>query len=84
MSLHSKETYTQMLDQLLSQELCFSSSAATPANIKTSMKRVLGSLIRQGLLKGYQGLVLDENLNVHVVIKDADSTEFEIELLYGA
>ena len=84
MSLHSKETYIQMLDQMLSQELSFKASSATPANIKSSMKRILGSLIREGVLKGYQGLVLDEDLNVHVTIIDADSTEFEIELLYGA
>lgn len=84
MSLHSRDTYIQMLDQMLSAELCFNASSATPANIKMAMKRVLGTLIRQGLLKGYAFLVLDDQLNVHVTIIDSDSTEFAIELIYGA
>jgi len=84
MSLYSKESFTLMLDHLLSQELCFSSEAATESNIKRGMKKVLGGLIKQGILRGYSGLVLDDNLNVHFMIKDADSTEFEIILYYGA
>lgn len=83
MSLYSKESYTLMLDNLLSAELSFNASAATPANIKSSMKRILGTLIRQGLLKGYAFLVLDDQLNVHVIIIDSDSTEFDILLEYG-
>lgn len=83
MANHSKETYTQMFDQMLSQELTFNSSAATPANIKNSMKRILGSCIRTKLIKRYSSLVLDENLNVHFTIVDEDSTEFAIELVYG-
>ncbi len=83
MSLYSKETYSLMLDNLLSAELSFNASSATPANIKMALKRVLGTLIRQGLLKGYAFLVLDDSLNVHVTIIDADSTEFDILLEYG-
>lgn len=83
MSMYSKETFTLMLDQMLSQELSFSSSYATEANIKNSMKRVLGVLIKQSILRGYSSLVLDEYLNVHVVIVDADNTEFSIKLTYG-
>lgn len=83
MSLYNKETYTSLLDQMLSCELSYSSSYATEANIKNSMKRVLGLLIKKGLLKSYSSLILDENLNVFVTIVDGDSTEFDIKLIYG-
>ncbi len=83
MGLYSKETYTKILDQLLSCELSYSSSFATEANIKNAMKRVLGAMIKKGLLKGYSSLVLDENLDVHVCILDADNSEFDIILIYG-
>jgi hypothetical protein len=73
-----------MLDHLLSQELCFSSEAASESNIKKGMKKVLGGLIRQGILKGYTSLVLSDELNVHVTIVDQDNTKFEIKLIYGA
>jgi hypothetical protein len=73
-----------MLDHLLSQELCFSSEAATESNIKRGMKKVLGGLIRQGILKGYASLVLSEELNVHVTIVDQGSTSFDLILYYGA
>lgn len=81
--MHSRETYISMLDQLLSEELMFSSSCATEKNIKNAMIRVLGLLIKKGLLKRYSSLVLAENLNVHVMILDADNTEFNIVLVYG-
>jgi hypothetical protein len=84
MGLYDKDTYTSLLDQMLSCELSYSSSYATEANIKNSMKRVLGILIKKGILKSYSSLVLDENLNVHVVILDADNSEFDIILFYGA
>jgi len=83
MSMYSKETFTVMLDQMLSQELSFNSSYASEANIKNAMKRVLGVLIKQGVLKCYSSLVLDEYLNVHVVIVDIDNAEFRIKLIYG-
>jgi hypothetical protein len=83
MSLHSKETYTAMLDQLLSCELSYSSSFATEANIKNAMKRVLGLLIKKNILRRYHSLVLDENLNVHISIVDVECAEFDIVLIYG-
>lgn len=83
MSLYSKEAYTLILDQMLSKELCYSSTAASESNIKNAMKRVLGALIKQGILKRYDFLVLNENLNVFVTIIDQDNTEFSIELIYG-
>jgi hypothetical protein len=84
MSLYSRESYTQMLDHLLSEELCFSSEAATESNIKRGMKKVLGGLIKQGILKGYTSLVLSEELNVHVTIIDQSGTVFDLILYYGA
>lgn len=83
MGLYSKETFTSLLDQMLSCELSYSSSFASEANIKNAMKKILGTLIKKGLLKRYSGLVLDEGLNVHVVILDADDGEFDITLFYG-
>jgi hypothetical protein len=84
MSMYSKDTYTMMLDQMLSQELCYTSAFATETNIKNAMKRVLGALIKQNILKRYYNLVLDEDLNVHISIVDSDDSEFDIVLFYGA
>ena len=81
--MYSKETYTTMLDQMLSIELSGISTFASEANIKNAMKRVLGCLIKKGLLKRYESLVLDENLNVHLTIVDAVDSEFSIILYYG-
>ncbi len=84
MSQFNHETYTSMLDQMLSLELGYSSCSATEKNIKNSMTRVLGLLIKKNILKRYSSLVLDEALNVHVTIYDAtDGTEFNIVLYYG-
>jgi len=83
MGMYSKETYTAMLDQMLSFELQYDSSFASESNIKNAMKKILGSLIRKGVLKRYSGLVLDESLNVHVTILDAENGEFDIMLVYG-
>ena len=84
MSKFGKEAYALMLDQLLSQELMFTSFSATEKNIKSAMVRVLGILIKNNILKRYSNLVLDENLNVHVTIYDAvDGAEFNIVLYYG-
>ena len=84
MSMFSHETYTSMLDQLLSAELFYSASSASEKNIKCSMVRVLGVLIKKNVLRRYSNLVLDENLNVHVTIYDgSDGTEFNIILYYG-
>ena len=81
--MYSKETYTQMLDQMLSQELSFISTYASEQNIKSAMKRVLGCLIKKAILKRYSSLVLDGDLNVHLTIVDADNSEFNITLYYG-
>jgi len=83
MSMYSKETFTLMLDQMLSCELSYISSYASESNIKNAMKRVLGLLIKQNILKRYHSLVLDENLNVHITIVDVDNSEFDIVLYYG-
>ena len=83
MSHYDKATYTSLLDQMLSCELSYSSSFASEGNIKSAMKRVLGTLIKKNILKSYSNLVLDENLNVHVVILDTDNSEFDIVLFYG-
>lgn len=82
--MYSKETYTLMLDQMLTAELYGIASSASEANIKSAMKRVLGSLIKQNILKCYSSLVLDEDLNVHVNIIDVDDSAFDIVLIYGA
>lgn len=83
MAMYSKETYRLMLDQLLSCELSYSSSFASEANIKNAMKRVLGLMIKKGILKRYSNLVLDETLDVHVTIIDVADASFDIVLLYG-
>jgi len=84
MAKYSKETYALMLDQLLEQELMFTSFSATEKNIKSAMVRVLGILIKNNILRRYANLVLDENLNVHVTIYDGlDGAEFNIVLYYG-
>ena len=83
MSMYSKETYALMLDQMLSAELSNVSAYASEANIKNAMKRVLGCLIKQNILKRYSRLVLDENLNVHITIIDVDNSEFDITLYYN-
>lgn len=84
MAMFSHETYTSMLDQLLSAELFYSATTATEKNIKNAMTRVLGCLIKKNVIRRYSSLVLDENLNVHVTIYDgSDGTEFNIILYYG-
>ena len=83
MSNNSRDTYIQMFDALLSEELCYSSSSATEANIRNAMKRILGKAIKINVIKLYSGLVLDENLNVHFTIVDADNTRFDLVLSYG-
>lgn len=83
MSNYSRDSYVAMFDQLLSQELCYSSSSASEVTIKRAMKRILGLAIRQNLIKKYSNLVLDENLNVHFIIVDASNSEFDLILYYG-
>ena len=82
MSNYSAESYQKMFDALLSQELCFSASAATNTNILDSMKRILGRCIKQNFIRCYSNLVLDESLNVHFSFVDADNTAFDLILYY--
>lgn len=82
MDSYNKQDYEQLFDRLLSQELCFESSAATENNIKRAMKRILGRAIREGMLKGYSNLVLSETLDVHCSIKDIYNLEFDLVLCY--
>ena len=84
MSNYNQQTYIKMYDALLSQELCYESSAATEANIKRAIKRVLGLTIKQKVIKRYSDLVLDEFLSVHFKIVDTDNSEFELKLIYGS
>jgi hypothetical protein len=81
--MYSQEIYVKMFDQLLSEELCYVSSAATEHNIKVAMKRILGKAIKTGLLKSYSGLVLDEDLNVHFSFVDQNGDKFDLILYYG-
>lgn len=84
MSRNSAETYRQIFDSLLSQELCYSASAASEANIKKAMKLILGRAIKDGLLRSYSGLVLSETLDVYFTIIDPDGSKFDLILYYGA
>lgn len=79
----TKQEYENMFDRLLSQELCFESSAATEHNIKRAMKRILGVSIKNAVIKKYSNLVLDEELNIHFSIVDSNNTEFSLTLYYG-
>ena len=83
MSAFSKETYEKMYDLLLSEELCYESSAATESTIKRAIKLVLGRTIKQRVIKSYSGLVLSESLDVYFSMIDADGTPFDITLYYG-
>ena len=83
MSNYSKESYIKMFDALLSQELGYSSSAATEANIRNAMKRILGKAIKTNVIKLYTNLVLAETLDVYFTIVDLDDTRFDLVLFYG-
>lgn len=83
MSQFSQESYVKMFDQLLSQELCYESSAATEHNIKVAMKRILGRAIKTGIIRRYSGLVLSEALDVYFTIVDITGDTFELVLYYG-
>ena len=83
MNKYSKEEYSALFDRLLSQELCYESSAATEYNIKRATKRILGRSIKEGLLKGYSNLVLSESLDVLFTIKDFEGNSFDLVLYYG-
>jgi hypothetical protein len=79
----SQQDYAILFDRLLSQELCYDSSAASESNIKRAMKRILGRAIKEGMLKGYSNLVLSETLDVHFMIRDSENSIFDLVLYYG-
>lgn len=83
MDKFTQQEYTLMFDRLLSQELCYESSAATELNIKRAMKRILGLSIKNGVIKKYSDLVLSEELDVHFSLVDSNSSEFSLILRYG-
>jgi hypothetical protein len=84
MARYSQRTYCQMFDSLLSEELYFSASAATEANILSAIKRVLGRSIKTDCIVGYSELHMDEFLGVHFKLKDPDGEIIQIDLTYGA
>jgi hypothetical protein len=84
MARFNKETYEKIFDQLLSEELYFSSTFASEANIQTAIKKVLGKALKMNYISLYYDLVVDAELNVHFKIKDPDGDLIPITLLYGA
>jgi hypothetical protein len=80
---YSKESYTQMFDALLSEELSFNPVGITEASIQSAIKRVLGITIKKGLINLYLDLRVDESLNVHFKIKDPGGDVIPITLIYG-
>jgi len=83
MSRYSPQTYTKIFDQLLSEELYFSSTFASETNIQTAIKRVLGKALKMDYIALYYDLVVDENLDVKFKIKDPDGDIILIHLIYG-
>ena len=51
MDTFDKQSYEQFFDRLLSQELCYESSAASEDNIKKAMKKILGRSIKESFIK---------------------------------
>jgi hypothetical protein len=83
--MNSRQTYEQLFDQLLSQELSLLSGGVflNEGIIQTAMKRVLGKCIRKGIISLYSRLFIDEGLNVHVTIKDPMGELVSLILYYG-
>ena len=84
MSRYSKDSYTKIFDQLLSEELYFSSTFASETNIKEAAKKMLGKSLKMGYIALYYDLVVDQDLNVHFKIKDPGSDIISITLIYGS
>jgi hypothetical protein len=84
MAKFSRETYCRIFDELLSEELYFSSSYASEANISSAIKKVLGKALKMNYICLYYDLVIDSELSVHFKIKDPDGDIFNIDLIYGA
>ena len=83
MARYSKQTYDQMFDALLSEELCYSSSFASEENIRTAIKRVLGRSIKMNCILLYSNLTIDSLMNVHFTIIDPDGDRIPVDLIYG-
>jgi hypothetical protein len=83
MARFSRDSYNQMYDALLSEELCYNSAFASEENIRTAIKRVLGRSIKMGGILMYSDLVVDSKLDVHFTIKDPDGDFVPIDLVYG-
>lgn len=83
MARFNRETYVRIFDELLSEELYFSSSFASEANIAAAIKKVLGKALKMNYIALYYDLVIDERLDVHFKIKDPDSDIIQIDLKYG-
>jgi hypothetical protein len=84
MARYNKQTYEKIFDQLLSEELYFSSTFASESNIAAAIKKVLGKALKMGYISLYYDLVLDSDLNVHFKIKDPDGEIISLTLIYGA
>ena len=80
---YSPESYAKMFDALLEQELCYSSSFASEANIYAAIKRVLGAAIKTNCILIYSDLIVDSLMNVHFTILDPDKDFVQITLFYG-
>ena len=84
MARFNRETYIKIFDQLLSEELYFSSTFASEANIQTAIKKVLGKALKMNYISLYYDLMIDSDLNINFKIKDPDGDIVPITLLYGA
>lgn len=83
MARFDRRTYCRIFDELLSEELIFSSSYASEATIAAAIKKVLGKALKMNYISLYYDLVIDTELNVHFKIKDPDGDIVLIDLLYG-
>lgn len=82
MTRYSKETYEKLFDALLTQELSLASEVSAET-IQAAMKRVLGACIRKGVISLYSRLLIDQQFNVHVTIKDPAGDVLALTLYYG-
>jgi hypothetical protein len=83
MARFNRETYCRIFDELLSEELYYSSSAASESNIAAAIKKVLGKSLKMNYISLYYDLFIDSELNVHFKIKDPDGEIVPIDLIYG-
>jgi hypothetical protein len=84
MSSFSRDVYIKIFDQLLSEELHYSSSYASETNIQNAIKHVLGNAVKNHYIRLYSDLSIDSDLNVHFKIVDPDQDVIQIDLKYGS